>query len=160
MSEPRLHLDTLIQPARSLPKHGLLMLLGVLVAVNVIVGTGFFLIGATPVPAFLGLDVIALALAFWVSNRQAKGHERVQVTAEEVRVIREGRQGARTLWASPTAFTRVGLEEPAEGRAVEVRLLLSGKGFTIGNVLGPAERAGLAREIEAAIKAARAERWE
>jgi uncharacterized membrane protein len=159
MADDRLYLDAVIQPSRSLSRHGLIMLLGVLVAVNVVVGAVFFLIGATPVPLFLGLDVIALFLAFWVSNRRGRSLERVQVSANEVRVIREGRRRAATVWISATAFTRVGLEERGS-RGAEVCLALSGRRFTVGHVLGPVERAGLARSIEQAIMSARQERYE
>jgi len=154
MAEARLYLDAVIQPTRSLPKRGLIVLLGVLVAVNLAIGAAFFLLGATPVPIFLGLDVAALSCAFWVSNRRAQGHERVRVSAEEVTVLREGRRGSSKLWASPTAFTRVGFDDS------ELRLMLSAKRLVIGQALGPAERAGLARSIDQAIRLARAERYE
>jgi uncharacterized membrane protein len=63
----------------------------------------------------------------------------------------------QTLWSSPTAFTRVAIEETGRYGA-QVRLMLSGKRLTIGQVLGPVEREGLARSIELAIRSARAER--
>jgi uncharacterized membrane protein len=155
----RLHLDAVIAPTRSLPKRGLWILLGLVIAANLLVGTMFVLMGAAPVPIFLGLDVLGIALAFWVSNRQAKTRERVLVTAEQVTVLHEGRRGARTIWSSPTAFTRVRLEESGRHGAL-VRLALSGRRLTIGRALGPKERASLADTIEAAIRAARAERYE
>jgi uncharacterized membrane protein len=155
----RLHLDAVIAPTRSLPRKGLFILLGVVIAINLAVGTGFVLMGAAPVPIFLGLDVLGIALAFWVSNRQARSRERVQVTAEQVTVLREGRSGTRTVWSSPTAFTRVRLEESGRYGA-QVRLQLSGRRCTIGEVLGPQERAGLAEAVDNAIRAARAERYE
>jgi uncharacterized membrane protein len=155
----RLHLDAVIAPTRSLPRKGLFILLGLVLVVNLAVGTGFVLMGAAPVPIFLGLDVLGIGLAFWASNRQAKTRERVLVTAEQVTVLHEGRHGARTVWSSPTAFTRVQLDETGRYGA-EVRLTLSGKRLTIGRVLGPKERAGLAETIDDAIRAARAERYQ
>jgi uncharacterized membrane protein len=153
----RLYLDTVIAPTRSLPRRGLAILLGVLIAVNLVIGTAFVLMGAAPVPIFLGLDVLGVAIAFWVSNRQARAGERVQISAEHVKVLREGKHGSQTVWSSPTAFTRVRLEESGRYGA-QVRLMLSGRRLTIGQVLGPAERAGLADAIDDAIRSARAER--
>ena len=160
MSAPaaRLYLDTVIAPTRSLPMAGLKVLLGVVIAMNLIVGTMFVLMGAAPVLIFLGLDVLGIGLAFWVSNRRARAGERVQVTADQVRVLREGRAGTHTVWSSPTAFTRVRLETGRYG--AQVRLQLSGKRLTIGQVLGPQERAGLADAVDRAIRSARAERHE
>ena len=154
----RLHLDAVIAPTRSLPKKGLYVLLGLVIAVNLLVGTMFVLMGAAPVPIFLGLDVLGISLAFWASNRPARTRERVQVTADQVTVLHEGRHGARTVWSSPTAFTRVRLDESGRYGA-EVRLLVSSRRLTIGRVLGPTERAGLAETIDNAIRAARAERY-
>ena len=157
MDAGRLYLDAVIAPNRSLPRQGLLILMGVLVVLNLVVGTGFVLIGAWPAPIFLCLDVLGVGLAFWVSNRRARALQRVQVTADHVRVLREDGARVQTLWSSPTAFTRVGIEETGRHGA-QVRLMLSGKRLTIGQVLGPLEREGLAKSIDQAIRSARAER--
>jgi uncharacterized membrane protein len=155
----RLHLDCVIAPQRSLPKRGLLVLLGALILLNLVVGTIFLLMGAWPAPIFLGLDVIGVAIAFWASNHQVRAHERVQVSADHVQVLHVRGPVSRTVWSSPTAFTRVRLEDT--GRyGHEVRLMLSGRRLTIGRTLGPKERAGLAEAIDDAIRAARAERHE
>jgi uncharacterized membrane protein len=153
----RLYLDAPIAPTRSLPRQGLLILMGVVIAINLVVGTAFVLMGAWPAPIFLGLDVLGIGLAFWVSGRQARPRERVQVSAEQVTVLRETRRGAHAVWSSPTAFTRVRLEDAGRYGA-QVRLSVSGKGLIIGQVLGPKERAGLAEAVDDAIRAARAER--
>jgi len=158
MDAARLHLDAVIAPTRSLPMRGFKILLGAVIALNLIVGTGFVLLGAAPVPIFLGLDVLGVGLAFYFSYRQARARERVQVTADQVRVTRERGSRSQEVWTSPTAFTRVDLAET--GRyGQEVRLMLSGRRVTIGRMLGPQERAGLADRIEQAIRAARAERY-
>ncbi len=155
----RLHLDEVIVANRSLPKQGFLILIGVVTALNLVVGTAFLLMGAWPAPVFLGLDVLAVVVAFRASYRQAGARERVQVTADQVRVVREAGARSRIVWTSPTAFTRVALEQTGRYGA-QVRLMLSGKRLTIGAVLGPKQRAELARSVDQAIRSARAERWE
>ncbi len=107
----RLYLDAVVAPTRSLPARGFLILIGVFTAMNLVVGTLMFALGARPVPIFLGIDVVAVCIAFFVSYRQARRRERVQVTAAEVRVLREHGETVETLWTSPTAFTRVAMEE-------------------------------------------------
>jgi uncharacterized membrane protein len=81
----------------------------------------------------------------------------VQVSADEVRVVREQGGTSRTLWTSPTAFTRVDLEETGRYGA-QVCLKLSGRRLAIGAALGPREREGLAQAVDQAIRSARAER--
>lgn len=153
----RLYLDQVIAPHRSLPVRGFQILIGLIILINVLVGALFVLNGAWPAPVFLGIDVLAVFVAFRISYRQARARERVEVSAHQVRVTYEAGGRARTVWSSPTAFTRVRLEDTGRYGA-EVRLVLSGKRCVIGRALGPKERAGLAEAVDEAIRAARGER--
>jgi len=153
-----LFLDTVITPHRSLPKRGLFLLIGLLVTVNLTLATVFVSMGAPPVPIFLGLDVLGVCIAFWVSYRQAHRVERVQVGVEQVRVLREQGRRRRLLWATPTAFTRVRLDAPGEHEA-SVRLSLSGREMTVGGQLSIPERRSLFHAIDDAIRQARRFRY-
>lgn len=155
----RLHLDEVIAHKPSLGKRGFFVLIGVLVTLNIGLGVVFVMMGAPPVPVFLGLDVLAVWLAFRASYRQGRKRERVQVTADEVRVIREDGDRAKTVWTSPTAFTRVALQ-PRGAYPPDVVLSLSGKAVAVGRALGPKQRSELAQAIEDAIRAARSERYD
>ena len=155
--DARIHLDTLISPERSLPMTGFKVLLGALIAINLIIGGVFLAMGAWPAPIFLGLDVLGVWIAFRVSYRRAATRERVRITADRVEVVRELGDKTREVWTSPTAFTRVDLDRSGRHGA-EVRLALSNKRLRIGQALGPSQREDLAAAIEAAIASARAER--
>lgn len=152
-----LYMDAVITPNRSLSRKGFYWLIGVLVAMNLAIATLMFVLGAVPVPIFLGLDVLGVLIAFRASYRGAGQAERVQVSAEEVRVSHHIGQSARTIWTSPTAFTRVSVETPDE-HEVWVRLHLSGRVMIIARALSPAERARFADALQTAIRRARAER--
>lgn len=151
-----LYMDAVIRPNRSLSKRGFYWLIGVLVAFNVAVATLMVALGALPVPIFLGLDVLGVLLAFRASYRGAGQVERVQVSAEEVRVIHQAGRIARTIWTSPTAFTGVAVED--EDDSTRVRLRLSGRRLTVAAALSPKERTAFAEALEGAIRRARAER--
>ena len=153
----RIHLDRPITPERSLPMTGFKVLLGVMILINLVVGTMFLLMGAWPAPIFLGLDVLGVFIAFRVSYRRAATRERVVITADHVQVLRELGGNVRTIWASPTAFTGVRLER-SERYGPQLRLTLSGKRLKIAQGLGSQAREDLAEAIEAAIRQARAER--
>jgi uncharacterized membrane protein len=158
MSTP-LHLDAVLTPNRSLPRAGLYLLLGALAAINLAVGALMVLaLHAAPIPFFLGLDFLAITLAFRASYRQGRQAERVQVTADEVSVTHEFGGGSRTVWRSPTAFTRVELEGEAE--EAHVRLSLSGRSLIVARQLGPQERRDFGKALQAAIRSARSERHE
>lgn len=152
-----LHFDAVITPNRSLKRRGFVMLMGVLLAINLAMAAFFVAIGAFPVPVFLGLDVLGVWIAFRVNYRRARQQERVQVSAQEVRVLHQLGQAVRVMWRSPTAFTRVVVE--GEDDEARVRLTLSGRSRTIGRALSPPERTDLARALDDAIRAARAERY-
>lgn len=155
---PRLHLDAVLTPNRSLPKTGLYVLMALLAAYNLLAAGLFLLIGAKPVPIFLGLDFLAVLIAFHVSYRQARRRERVQVSADEITVLQEIGTRRRTLWRSPTAFTRVEVDAPHRPEA-RVTLRLSGKSLVVAGQVGPQERMAFAEALEAAIRSARAERY-
>jgi uncharacterized membrane protein len=152
-------MDAVIWPNRSLSPRGLSILLCLFAAYNIVVAIFLIVIGAFPVPVFLGLDMAGLALAFHISNRRAREAERVQVSADAIRVTRQ--QGGRieTVWTSPTAFTRVAMETADDDDAVQVRLKLSGRSLTVAQALSPKERADFAAALERAIHAARQERY-
>ena len=152
-----LYMDAVITPNRSLPMVGFYWLIGALAAFNLIMAAFFLAIGALPVPVFLGLDVLGVLIAFRLSYASGKLAERVQVSAEEVRVAYETNGRSRTVWRSPTAFTAVAVEQAGE-HDPRVRLRLSGKRLTVGRALSPRERGDFASALERAISKARAER--
>ena len=153
-----LHMDALIAPYRSLPKRGFVLLLCGLAAYNLLVAAFLVAIGAFPVPVFLGLDFLAVILAFRVSYGRARQAERVQVSSDQVRVFHEYRGRARSVWCSPTAFTRVTVE--TQGRyGPRVRLHLSNRALSLADNLGPKQRRDFAAELEKAIRSAKSERY-
>ena len=153
-----LYMDAVITPNRSLPLKGFYWLIGALVIFNMITATFFLAIGAIPVPVFLGLDVLGVLIAFRASYVSGRLAERVQVSAEEVRVAYEAGGRSRTVWRSPTAFTAVAVEFAGEHDA-RVRLRLSGRRLTVARALSPKERGDFAAALERAITRARAERY-
>jgi uncharacterized membrane protein len=140
--------DAVITPNRSLPLRAFRWLMVAMIVVNLVLAGVFWAMGALPVPIFLGLDVLGLYIAFRLSYRAGREAERVQVSLDEVRVLKEAGGASRLVWRSPTGFTRVEVERPGELEA-RVELALSGR------ALSPEERVELARALEDAIRQAR-----
>lgn len=151
------YMDAEIRPHRSLSERGFIILIGVVTLANCASAAVFIAMGAVYVPFFLGLDVLAVVLAFLVSFRAARQVQRVQVTARDVTVTHETKRSRRVIWESPTAFTRVSVQRE-EGRAVGVRLTLSGRQLSVAQWLSPRERGEFAAALETAIREARLER--
>ncbi len=147
-------MDAVITPNRSLSRKGFIILISVMTAINAATAFGFWAIGAAPIPFFLGFDLVAVVIAFAVSRR-AGTDERIQVTAEEVRVLMRGREGdERIVWTSPTAFTRVDLAGDA-GDATDLSLRLSDRRLPVARTLSRPERLALAQALHEAMRQAR-----
>ena len=153
-----IYMNALITPNRSLSDRGMKIVLCVVIAFNLLVALFLLVLHAPVVLPFLGLDILGVWLALRASARAARRAERVQVTAEAVTVSREDEKGARTIWTSPTAFTRVGIEQPGE-HETRVRLMIHRRRLTVGRALAPVERMEFANALQDAIRAARNERW-
>jgi uncharacterized membrane protein len=154
-----LYMDARLAPTRSLSKRGFAWMFGLLVMANLAMAAFVLALHAFPVPFFLGIDVLGVWIAFRVSYGGASGQaERVLVSADEVRVQHEIGRYARTVWTSPTAFTRVTVDAPGEHETC-VSLQLSGRSLVLARALSPIERADFAKALEDAIRSARAERY-
>lgn len=150
-------MDAEIRPNRSLSERGFIILIAVVTLANCASAAVFIAMGATFVPIFLGLDLLAVVVAFLASFRAARRVERVQVTAREVRVVQQTPRESRVVWESPTAFTRIQVEQE-ENRTVGLKLALSGREMAVAAALSPRERAEFAQALEDAIWRARRER--
>ena len=156
MARP-LYMDAVITPNRSLTQRGFIVLISIITVANCASAAVFIVMGASLVPVFLGLDLAAVVVAFLVSFRAARRVERVQVSAREVVITHETPRWSKVVWESPTAFTRVAVDED-DDRVTGVRLSLSGRETPVAAALSPGERADFARALENAIWEARRER--
>ena len=147
-----LYMDAVIKPNRSLSQRGFIILISIITVANCAAAAVFVRMGAHWVPFFLGVDVLAIIVAFLASFRAARQVERVQVSAYDVRITRETPTHSAIVWESPTAFTRVNVEtDEQDGRVVACRLQLSGRQTPVAAALSPKERAEFARALEDAI---------
>ncbi|HEV7385021.1 MAG TPA: DUF2244 domain-containing protein, partial [Phenylobacterium sp.] len=96
------YMDAVITPHRSLSERGFIILITVVTLANCCSAAVFVYMGALFVPFFLGLDVLAVIVAFMVSYAGAKRIERVTITAREVVVTHEAPNWSRVVWESPT----------------------------------------------------------
>ncbi|HEX5377779.1 MAG TPA: DUF2244 domain-containing protein [Phenylobacterium sp.] len=151
-------MDAEIRPHRSLSQRGFIVLISVVTALNCASAAVFVAMGAYFVPVFLGLDVVAVVVAFLASFAAARQIERVRVTDRAVRVTRETPKATTLVWESPTAFTRVSLLTE-DDQAVDLRVALSGKEAPVARALSPGERAQFAKALEGAIREARRPRF-
>ena len=139
-------LDVTLRPYRSLSPAGFVILMAVIGLAGFATAVAFFLIGAWPVPGFIGLDVALIYLAFRVSYRRARAWERVTLTRATL-TIERGAPGRETKsFTFQPYWLRVEIDNAR-------RLLIAshGKRFEIGAFLHPAERREFGQALRAAL---------
>jgi uncharacterized membrane protein len=147
--------DAFLYPNRSLPNTGFAALMAVVIAVNLFLGLTFFAMGAWPILGFCGLDVFLVWLAFKLSYRQGRLHERVRVAPGEMWVSRVLPSGHETRWRLQPHWTRVSIEKPVKHES-QVRVTSKGRTLILGSFLSPRERGEFAEALAAALHRARA----
>jgi uncharacterized membrane protein len=143
--EGKLYLDTVLRPHRSLSPRAFRLMLLVVVVVNVAVGAAFMARGAFPVAGFLGLDVVALWLAFQINYRAARAEERILVTPLQMQVERRNPSGAVSYFVLNPVWAR------AREESVGVAIWSRGASLRVGAFLSPEERAEFARALDLAL---------
>lgn len=115
----------------------------------------FYVMGAWPVVGFLGLDVLALWLAFRLSFRSARAHEDLEVTPLDLVVRKVSATGRQREWRFNPLWVRLERREHEEFGLLRLLLASRGRRLAIGDFLGPNARADVARDLSRALAEAR-----
>ena len=152
-----IYLDRIVEPNRSLSRRGMIVVLSFAAMFNVATAGFMLAIGAYPAPLFLGLDMVAICIAFYTIDRRRQLRlERVEVTGDRIAVFRPS-NAREPLWFAAPTFARVTLVQH-DSDLPTLSLTSSGRTVTLGSELGADSRTKLAGEISQALQLARAER--
>lgn len=130
----------------------LAIVFGSLVAVSLAIGASFAAFGLWLVLPFVGLELIAVVIAFAWLARHAADAERIELARGRLTVERcDGWRTSR--WEFDAARVRIRLDERGanDGADVKVRLAERGEPVEIGRHLVVASRIRLARELQDAL---------
>ena len=86
MSFGRIYLDAVLEPPRSLSPRGFNRVMLAMGVFSSLLGLTFLANGAWPITGFMGLEILALWLAFRFSFRKQLARTYVRVTADDVLV--------------------------------------------------------------------------
>lgn len=157
-SPETIYMDAVLTPNRSLSQKGFLIAMTAIAVTFFLTGLIFLSMGALPILGFMGLDVLAIWLAFHLSFRQQREETRVTVTARAISLHHKDAKGREKHAEVPAAFARIELEEPA-GSTSWLRIEHGKTAWIIGRFLTPPERSSLAKALRQALLAARSERY-
>lgn len=152
-----IYMDAVLTPNRSLSRQGFLIAMSAIAVTFFMTGLMFWSMGALPILGFMGLDVLAIWLAFRISFRRQREETRVTVTARAIRLHHRDAKGREKQAEVPSAFARIELDEPA-GPTSWLRIEHGKTAWVIGRFLTPPERISLAKALRQALLAAKSER--
>src|SRR6266542_1315033 len=153
-SEPTLF-SAVLTPHRSLGAVGFLVLMSLLSAVSFAAGLVFYLIGASPIGGFLGVDVLVVYVAVRASDRAATAYETVTMTPSELGVRKVSHRGAIAEWRLNPVWVRLDRQTHEEFGIQRLILVSHGRRLPIAGFLGPREKEAFALALSAALTEAR-----
>lgn len=154
MSTDRAHrvfFDAILHPHRSLGRGGFRVLMGVVIAVNLMVAGLCYAAGAWPVVPFCGLDVLVIWGAFQLNYRAARLYERVRLTDADLTVQRVVWKKPELRWTFQPYWLRIRVEDQPD-QPQRVTLTSHGQSVQVGSFLSPDERVEFARSLENALR--------
>jgi uncharacterized membrane protein len=142
-------------PHRSLSRGGFVALMAVIAALWFATGTYFWSLGAWPVIGFVGLDLLAIFIAFRLNYRAARAYEEVEVSRLAI-VIRKVAPSGRTQELSfNPQWVRLEVEEAEDDGVRRIALRARERCIAVGAFLNPEDRTSFARALGAALAEAR-----
>ncbi len=147
----------LIKRNCSAPPRQLALVFGSLVAVSFVFGLGFAAFGLWMVLPFVGLELVAVAIAFLCYGRHAADFERIAVGPDALTV--EQGDGVRThRWKLDPRVAHIDVESRGKrwGRRVRVYLTTPELKLELGRYLLDQRRMQLGRELSGPLMRARA----
>lgn len=121
--------------------------------VSFVFGVAFALLGLWLILPFVGLEVLAVAIAFVCYGRRAADFERITLSPPQMHI--ECAEGTRTShWDFPLAATRIEVEEAGRGWMHRVRVWIVSREerVEVGRHLPADRRGALAREMRSALR--------
>lgn len=141
-----------LRPYRSLGRKGFIILMAVLIGLNFVAGTAFYLLGAWPIAPFLGLDVALVWWAFRKNYSDALKEERIEVTAHELILRRFDHDKQREELRFTRSWVKVELEEDKDRDLIgRLYLRFRGERTEIGRFLGAHDRKEVAALLRGAL---------
>jgi uncharacterized membrane protein len=144
-----------LRPHRSITRRTMRRIVGAFLVFQCVLATPFLILGFWPISGFMGVDVIALWLAFRWSFRVANINETVRITPVEVTFTRLGLDGKQREWRFNPAWLRLQIDEHDHFGTERVAFAYQGKEVNIGDFLGRQAKADLASSLRRALALAR-----
>lgn len=145
----------LLVPHRSLGRKGFALLMGALLFIWLTVGAIFLSMGAWPVFGFVGLDVLALYIAFRVNYRAARMREEVSLSRTNLHIRKVPPSGRSEEHSINPFWARFQVQRHAEIGITDMAVVARGKRVLLGTFLNPDDRESFAVAFSRALATAK-----
>ncbi len=146
----------ILTPHRSLGRNGFRVLMALLVAFWLALGGLFLSIGAWPIFGFIGLDILAIWLAFSWNYRAARVRELVSVSRTSLDIRKVAPSGRAEDHRFNPFWTRFTVARHEEIGITGMKVEGEGRAVGIGSFLNPDDRESFARAFGRALATAKA----
>ncbi|MET4635627.1 DUF2244 domain-containing protein [Kaistia defluvii] len=144
-----------LTPYRSLTPRGFAALMMVVVFTCLGSGLLFWSMGAWPIAAFFGLDILAIQFAFRLNYRSARACEIVEMTQEHLTVRRIAPNGRAEAFDFNPYWARLEVERVPDWGIIGMALASHGRRLAIGGFLNPDDRESFATALTQALASVR-----
>ena len=141
-------LDLVIKRNCSISPRDLLWVLALAVCISLGIAVGFACVGAWPILPFTGIEIAALAAAFYVNGRHAADYERIALV--EGRLLVEASEAGR-LQRHEFNPQWLRIDERRSGRDLRLMLHWRGSELEVGRYLDADRRASLAARLRSSL---------
>ena len=146
----------LLTPHRSLGRTGFAVLMGALLFGWLVTGAFFLSAGAWPVFGFLGLDVVAVYVAFRLNYRAARVREEVSISRIALEIRKVAPSGRAQSHRFNPFWARFSVARHSEIGITQMDVQAQGQTVQIGAFLNPDDRESFAAAFTRALATAKA----
>lgn len=149
------HFSARLTPYRSLGRNGFVALMLVTAALCIVPAMVFLAMGAWPIAGFLGLDILALYIAFRLNYRAARAREEVNVSRTRLLIRKIAPSGKVAEHLFNPIWAKLHIARHPEIGVTAVNVHGEGKSVSVGSFLNPADRESFALAFQGALATAR-----
>ncbi len=145
----------LLLPHRSLGRTGFMILMGALTFGWIVTGIIFLSQGAWPIFGFLGLDIVALYVAFRLNYRAARAREEVSVSRTSLDILKTAPSGKSQRYHFNPFWARFAVSRHEEIGITDMAVVSRDQNVPLGSFLNPDDRESFAKAFSRALATAR-----
>ncbi|GHA23193.1 membrane protein [Devosia pacifica] len=145
-----------LTPHRSMNARGLRIVVVLFALLSALPGLVFFSLGAWPIVGFMGLDIVAMAVALWFSFDRGKRKERVTLWSEQLEIVSFDAKGRESRQQFDPLTVKLVLDRDINEKTTALRLRAPDREAEIGAFLSQEDKTSFSKAFGSALRKARA----